>query len=104
MAELHFVVTMHATSQLVGSYPDGRNVVAHTNENISEALNVDPSTLETGEVKLASALVITSTEHDVIQVQGKGGAPDQNYDATIHATFAPDLRVTSLVVEYRGGC
>ena len=104
MAELHFVVTMHASSQFVGSYPDGRSVVAHTNENISEALNVDPSSLETGDVKLASALVITATEHDVIQVQGKGGAPDQNYDATIHATFTPDLRLTSLVVEYRGGC
>jgi hypothetical protein len=104
ISELHFAVTMHTTSNLVGSYPDGRNVVAHTTENISEVLNVDPSSLETGDVKLASALVVTSVEHEVINVQGKGGAPDRNYDATVHATFTPDLRVASLVVEYRGGC
>jgi hypothetical protein len=104
ISDLHFVLTAHEMLQMTGSYPDGRNVTVHTSFNVSETVNVDPSTFETGEVVLASALVATSTQHEVINVQGKGGAPDQNYSATIHATITPDLRISSLVVEYRGGC
>jgi hypothetical protein len=104
VSELHFVLSAHETLQMTGAYPDGRAVTVHTSFNVSETVNLDAISLETGDPILDSALVISSTQHEVINVAGKSGAPDQNYDATIHATFTPDLRLASLVVEYRGGC
>jgi hypothetical protein len=104
ISDLHFALTAHETTQLVGTYPDGRHVVVHMSFNVFETVNLDPISLQTGDIVLDSALVATSTEHETIQVAGQSGAPDQNYDATIHATFTPDLRLTSMVVDYRGGC
>jgi hypothetical protein len=101
---LHFVIGMHSVTQLNGQYPDGRNVVFNSTMNISETVNVDPSSLETGVLVLSSAIVVTSTQHDALHVQGTGGAPDESYDAITHATFTPDLKLTSFVVEFRGGC
>jgi hypothetical protein len=104
ISDTHYALTAHETTQLVGSYPDGRNVVVHSTFNIFETVNLDPIALQNGEIVLDSALIASSTQHETIQVAGQNGAPDENFDATIHATFTPDLRLTSMVVDYRGGC
>jgi hypothetical protein len=102
--EFHAVLSLHEVTHLDGTYPDGRNVVFHSIFDESGMVNVDPVSLETGELVLASALTVTAVQHGVINVQGKDGAPDQNYDAVSHLTYTPDLHLASLVVEYRGGC
>lgn len=104
VADLHFNVSMHSVTQITGAYPDGTHVTANSTFNVSEHVNVDPSSLETGILVLDSALTVTSTEHDMINVQGRNGAPDKHYDGTIHLTYTPDLQLASVVVEYRGGC
>jgi len=101
---LHFVMTAHEVVELNGTYPDGRHVAFNSTFNLSEAVNVDPSSLETGNLVLDSALVATSTQHGVLNVQGNGDTPDEHYDAVSHVTFTPDLRLASLTVEYRSGC
>ena len=104
VADFHFVLSAHEVTGLNGTYPDGRRVTFNSTFNIEELVNVDPSSFETGNLVLDSALVATSTQHGVLNVQGTGGAPDENYDAVSHATFTPDLRPVSLRVDYRGGC
>jgi hypothetical protein len=103
-SDLQYVLSIHEVTQLVGSYPDGRRVVAHSDSSISEIVDVDPSSLQTGQLVLDSALVATTTQHDMIHVAGTGGAPDENMDGVSHLTYTPDLRLASLVVDFRGGC
>ena len=100
----HVVVSMHGVTQLTGVYPDGTHVTANDTFDVNETANVDPSSFDTGVLKLNSALVATSTQHETLQVQGNGTYPDRNYDVTLHLTFTPDLKLASLVIEYRGGC
>jgi hypothetical protein len=102
--DLHVHVTMQSVTHLNGTYPDGRHVTFNSTFLESATVNVDPISLETGELVLASALTATAVQHGVINVQGKDGAPDQNYDAVSHLTYTPDLRLASLKVEFRGGC
>jgi len=104
VADLHFNISMHSVTQITGTYPDGTHVTATSTFNASEHVNVDPSSLVTGILVLDSALTVTSTEHDMINVQGQNGAPDEHYDGVIHLTYTPDLQLASVVVEYRGGC
>ena len=104
ISDYHVLVSMHGVTQLTGIYPDGTHVAVNDTFNLTETANIDPSSFETGDLKLASALVTTSTEHDGLHVQGTGNYPDQNYDVTLHLTYAPDLSLASLVIEYRGGC
>jgi hypothetical protein len=102
--DLHVHVTMQSVTHLNGTYPDGRHVVFNATFLQSATVDVDPISLETGELVLASALTATVVQHGVINVQGKDGAPDENYDAVSHLTYTPDLRLASLKVEFRGGC
>src|SRR5438132_11840400 len=95
---------MHSVTQITGPYPDGTRVTANSTFNFSGHVNVDPRSLVTGTLVLDSALTVTSTEHDMINVQGQNGAPDKRYDGVIHLTYTPDLQLASVVVEYRGGC
>jgi hypothetical protein len=104
VADLHFNVSMHSVTQLIGAYPDGTHVTVNSTFNATEHVNVDPSSLETGILVLDSALTATYTEHDMINVQGQNGAPDKHYDGVIHLTYTPNLQLASVVVEYRGGC
>ncbi len=104
VADLHFNISMHSVTQITGTYPDGTHITANSTFNASEHVNVDPSSLVTGILVLDSALTVTSTEHDMINVQGQNSAPDKHYDGVIHLTYTPDLQLASVVVEYRGGC
>jgi hypothetical protein len=102
--DLHYHLMLHSVTQITGTYPDGRHVVFHSVFDSSSEVNLDPSSLVTGDLVLASALTSTSTTHDGIHVQGNGVYPDENADTVNHLTFTPDLKLASLVVDVRGGC
>ena len=104
MSDLHVAVSIHFVTQVTGRYPDGRRVVFNSTFNANATANIDPISFETGEATLASALTATSTQHEILNVQGKDGTPDVNVGALVHYTFAPDFRLTSMRVEYRYGC
>jgi hypothetical protein len=104
VSELHFILTAHEVVELNGTYPDGRHVVFNSTFDVTELVNLDPSSLETGIPVLASALVVTSTQHGILNVQGNGSTPDEKDVGIAHATFTPDLKLVSLVVSYQSGC
>jgi hypothetical protein len=104
VSDLHYHLDMHSVTDITGSYPDGRHVVFHAVFNYSGEVNVDPISLVTGDLVLASALVVTGTTHDGIHVQGNNVVGDENADTLTHLTYTPDLKLASVVVEFRGGC
>ena len=72
--------------------------------NESGTVDVDPDAMQNGELVLKSALTATAVAHDGIHVQGNNAVGDQNYDTVSHLTYTPDLRLASLVTDFRGGC
>jgi hypothetical protein len=104
VSDLHYHLVLRSVTEITGTYPDGRHVVFHAVFNESSEVNVDPISLVTGDLVLASALVVTAVTHDGIHVQGNNVVGDENADTLTHLTYTPDLKLASLVVEFRGGC
>jgi hypothetical protein len=100
----HYVVTLHGVTQFQGIYPDGTHVAVNSTFNASETVNVDVAALEQGQLVLDSALVVTVTMHDGIHVQGQNYPGGKYEDANLHLTYTPDLKLASIVVDYRDGC